>query len=127
VSLFEKIFNKILLQEAATWNTGLPAVFVGSDFLKPTQRHRKIIKDPGFRKHVQTVPDMHKVDPKSLQVLQDLKISNSGRKVLSQDELEKVCKQYGVTRVNPQTPKMLGNTGITLKFEPTVNGYILQK
>ena len=127
MNLFEKVFKKVLLNEVTTWNTGLQTTFAGSNFFKPTQRHRKIIKDPGFRKHTQTVPDMHKIDPKSLQALQDLKVSNSGRKALSQDELQKVCQQYGITRINPQTSKMLGNTGITLKFEPTLNGYILQK
>ena len=93
---------------------------------KPTQRHRKVIKDPGFRKYAQTVPDMHKIDPKSIQVLDDLKVT-PGKKILSQDELQKICTKFGVSRLNTQEPKNLGNTGITLRFDPDVRGYVLQK
>lgn len=131
MSLFESFFNKHLLSEITTWNQGTLTTNIGPNFkgptLKPTQRHRKIIKDPGFRKFAQTVPDMHKVDPKALQALEDLKIANSGRKALSQDEVQKICAQYGISRVNPSSPKALGNTGILLKYDPTLMGYILQK
>lgn len=135
MSIFEKIFTKLLLVEVTTWNQGTLTTNIGPNFrkatdmfgLKPTQRHRKIIKDPGFRKHAQTVPDMHKVDPKSLQAMNDLKIANSGRKVLSQDEVQKLCTQFGVSRLNPTTPKSLGNTGIILKYDPNLRGYILEK
>lgn len=121
MSIFEKIFNNILIQEITTWNQGTLTE------LKPTQRHRKVIKDPGFRKHAQTVPDMHKVDPKSIQAMNDLRTSNTNRKALSQDEIQKICTKYGISRVNPNTPKSLGNTGILLKFDHNLGGYILQK
>lgn len=135
MSLFESLFNKQLLIEISTWNQGTLTTNIGPNFLKPykdntlkpTQRHRKIIKDPGFRKHAQTVPDMHKIDPKSLQALDDLKTANSGRKALSQDEVQKICSQYGISRINQSTPKALGNTGIILKYDPNLMGYILQK
>lgn len=135
MSLFKKIFDKLLLDEATTWNQGTLTTNIGPNFLKvfksdvskPTQRHRKVIKDPGFRKHAQTVPDMHKVDPKSIQAMNDLKISNTGRKALSQDEVQKICAKFGISRLNPSSPKSLGNTGILLKFDPNLQGYILQK
>ncbi|NBO99088.1 MAG: hypothetical protein EBU90_03040 [Proteobacteria bacterium] len=137
--MFARLYTKQLneeihsINEFSTWNQGLLTTTIGPNFfkasgMKPTQRHRQHIpKDPGFRKHAQTVPDMHKIDPKSLQMLDDLKVSNSGRKVLSQDELQKVCTQYGVSQLNPSAPKKLGNTGILLKFDPNVRGYVLEK
>jgi len=127
VSLFAKFFKKQLLIEVATWNQGTLSTNIGPNFFKPTERHRKIIKDPGFRKHTQTVPDMHRVDAKALQSLQDLKMTNSGRKALTPSEVQKLSQQFGISRLNPNTPKSLGNTGILLKFDPNLRGYILQK
>ena len=127
MSLFAKFFKKQLLIEVATWNQGTLSTNIGPNFSKPTERHRKIIKDPGFRKHTQTVPDMHRVDPKALQSLQDLKMTNSGRKALTPSEVQKLSQQFGISRLNPNTPKSLVNTGILLKFDPNLRGYILQK
>lgn len=138
MSMFARLYNYYLTEEISainefsTWNQGTLTTNIGPNFFKasgmqPTQRHRKVIKDPGFRKYAQTVPDMHKIDPKSSQALTDLKISNSGRKVLSQDELQKVCTQYGIARLQPAEPKKLGNTGILLKFDPNLRGYVLEK
>lgn len=133
MSLFSTLFNKLLeedLKEASTWNAGLlnfnmPSVF--KDPSKPSERHRKIIKDPGFRKHTQTVPDMHKIDPKSIQALNDLKASDSGRKALTQSELQQIMQQFNLVRLNPNSSKSLGNTGILLKFDPNIRGYVLEK
>jgi len=137
--VFSLIYEKLLVQdlkEFTTWNSGILSHNIGPNFKiknlmknpmgKPTQRHRKVIKDPGFRKYTQTVPDMHKIDPKSIQVLDDLKVT-PGKKILSQDELQKICTKFGVSRLNTQEPKNLGNTGITLRFDPDVRGYVLQK
>lgn len=103
----------------------MPSVL--KDPSKPTERHRKIIKDPGFRKHTQTVPDMHKVDPKAIQALNDLKTTNTGRKALTQSELQQIMQQFHLVRLNPTSPKSLGNTGILLKFDPNLRGYVLEK
>jgi hypothetical protein len=70
---------------------------------------------------------MHRVDPKAIQALQDLKIANSGRKALTPSEVQKLSQQFGISRLDPNTPKSLGNTGILLKFDPNLRGYILQK
>jgi len=139
VSTFGLIYEKLLLQdlkEYTTWNSGILSHNIGPNFKinnlmknpmgKPTERHRKVIKDPGFRKHAQTVPDMHKIDPKSIQVLDDLKVS-SGKKVLSQDEIQKICSKFNISRLNAQEPKSLGNTGIVLKYDPDMRGYVIQK
>lgn len=129
MNLFSTLFSKLLdkdLREASTWNSGL-LNFAMPDPSKPTERHRKIIKDPGFRKHTQTVPDMHKIDPKSIQALNDLKTANTGRKALTHSELQQIIQQFHLVKLNTNSPKSLGNTGIVLKFDPNLRGYILEK
>jgi hypothetical protein len=70
---------------------------------------------------------MHRPDPKAIQSFDALKASTNGRKALSQDEVQKLCKQFSINRLNAKEPKKLGNTGILLKFDPTLNGYVLLK
>ena len=133
MNIFSTIFNRVLNEELesivefTTWNSGTLSTNIGPNFLKPTERHRKIIKDPGFRKYAQTVPDMHRPDPKAIQSFNVLKSSTNGRKALSQVEVQKLCKQFSISRLNTREPKKLGNTGILLKFDPTLNGYVLLK
>ncbi|NBW57093.1 hypothetical protein EBR43_04780 [bacterium] len=130
-TIFSRLLNEELksITEFTSWNPGINTLFYKEpkNPLNPTQRHRKIIKDPGFRKYAQTVPDMHKVDPKSIQAFNDLKVANSGRKALSQDEVQRLCKQFGISRLNANEPKKLGNTGVVMKFDPTLRGYVLLK
>lgn len=133
---FEKIFNKILdasIREAATWNSGLQTMHTSAQLFPKfpknstdTQRHRKIIQDPGFRKHQQTVPDMHQPDMNITPAETAVKKFNS-RKILSQDEIQQICSKYGVTRLNPNSSKKLGNTGMMIKFDPGLQGYVLLK
>lgn len=135
MSKFSKIFNRVLneelvsIKEFTSWNPGINTMFYKEpkNPMNPTQRHRKIVKDPGFRKYAQTVPDMHKIDPKSIQAFNGLKAANSGRKALSQDEVQKLCKQFGISRLNANEPKTLGNTGVVMKFDPNLRGYVLTK
>lgn len=135
MSIFEKVFNSLLNEElinsAVTWNTGLPQYHMSvfpktKNPDKPTERHmRSVVKDPGFRKHAQTVPDMHKADTTAIQ-----KVNNPGATTgtgkLSEDELQKICKKYGITRLNPNSPKKIGNTGQVIKFDPNLRGYVIQ-
>ena len=135
MSIFKNIFSRVLkeeiinLTEYSTWNTGIMTNTIGPNFKldKPTQRHRKIIKDPGFRKYAQTVPDMHKVNPNAIQPLEDLKKSTNGKRILSQDEIEKIAKQFGVSRLSSMAPKKLGNTGIVMRYDPDARGYVIEK
>lgn len=133
MTCFEKIFcNSIetALQEAATWNTGMMPIHTSVPIFPKTTdqrfRHRKIIQDPGFRKHQQTVPTMHKTKMNITPA--ETAVKNTGsKKVLSQDEVQKICSKYNISRLNTTSPKRLGNTGIILKFDPTVNAYVLLK
>lgn len=135
MSIFEKLFNSLLSEElinaATTWNTGLPQYHMSvfpklKNPDKPTARHmRHVVKDPGFRKHAQTVPDMHRADPTAIQ-----KVNNpgafTGARKLSEDELQQICKKYGITRLNANNPKKIGNTGQVIKFDSNLRGYVIQ-
>jgi hypothetical protein len=132
VSVFEKTFNNLLEEElinsSTTWNTGImpvhytpqPKPYRPLNPDKPRERHRKIIKDPVFRKHAQTVPTMHKADPTQINA-----VKTPGKK-LSEDEIKQICSKYGISRLNTQSPKRLGNTGTILKFNPEIQGYVIQ-
>jgi hypothetical protein len=131
VSIFKEAFlqalQEDLINSATTWNTGIGqlhysgAIFPKVNPDKPTERHRKVIKDPKFRKHAQTVPDVHKADHTAIQA-----VSNMSGKKLSEDEIQQICKKYGISRLNAQQSKNLGNTGKVLRFDPNVRGYVLQ-
>lgn len=133
MSLFEKVFvallEKELINSAATWNSGImpihytppPKVFKPINPNNPKERHRKVIKDPLFRKHAQTVPDMHKADPSAINAV----LNPRGQK-LSEDELKQICGKYGISRLNAHAPKKLGNTGKILRFDPNIQGYVIQ-
>jgi len=135
VSIFEKIFvsllNKELISSAVTWNTGMPQYYLSvfpkkKNPDKPTARHMQpVVRDPGFRKYAQTVPDMHKADPTAIQKVNN-PTATVGAKKLSENELQEICKKYGITRLNTKTPKKIGNTGQVVKFDPNLRGYVIQ-
>jgi len=137
VNCFAKIFEHSLhksILEAVTWNTGVHTMFMPAKMPKPIKdpsqtqpRHRKdTLRDPGFRKHQQTVPTMHKTKINITPAETAVKRFTS-KKVLSQDEIQQICSKYGITRLNTSNPRCLGNTGMTIKFDPSINGYVLLK
>lgn len=135
MSFFEKIYTKHIeasIVEAVTWNTGVHTMYDTANSIFPkfpkedNKRHRKVIKDPGFRKHQQTVPTMHKAKMNITPAETAVKKFGS-RKILSQDEIQQICSKYGISRLNANAPKKLGNTGMVMKFDPTVRGYVLLK
>jgi len=121
--LFEKYYLKCL--EEQTWNSGYTNIF--STF-KPSARHRKVIKDPKFRKNPQTVPDIYKSDMTDIPKVERLKNSAPGTyQVISPGEYKQILKKYNLNGLTYDNQKNLGNTGITIKFDPNFNSYILVK
>jgi len=89
-------------------------------------RHRAAIpKDPRFRKHAQLVPTSHRPDTTKIQKVELAKAGS--RQVLSQDEITDVCKKYNINNLHVNAPKKLGNTGVMMKFDPQIRGYILHR
>ena len=146
MNIFGYIFTKLLNEEAeylAEYSSyqGYPNVFAGSSSLtkKTTipkssftknnigrnSRHRAAIpRDPGFRKHPQLVPTYQKAKNK----IHKVEAAKTGaRQVLSQNEIEDVRKRYNLSALHPSAPKKLGNTGVMIKFDPQLRGYILHK
>lgn len=121
--LFEKYYIQSL--EEQTWNSGYTNIF---GTLKPSARHRKVIKDPKFRKNPQTVPDMYKQDMTDIPKVERLKNSAPGTyQVISQGEFKQIARKYNLNGLSFDNQKKLGNTGITVKFDPNFNSYILVK
>lgn len=109
-----------------TWNGGFTNLFMPG--IDPKERHRKaMIKDPRFRKHAQTVPDMHRSDPTDIAKVEMLKNIPSGKKQLNTIEVRKIQKKYNLKDLTPSNPRTLGNTGIRIKFDPNSGSYFLEK
>ena len=134
MTVFEKIFvsllDKDLINSATTWNTGMQQYYLSvfpkkKNFDKPTARHMQpVVRDPGFRKHPQLVPTYQKAKNK----IHKVEAAKTGaRQVLSQNEIEDVRKRYNLSALHPSAPKKLGNTGVMIKFDPQLRGYILHK
>jgi hypothetical protein len=121
--LFEKYYLQSL--EEQTWNSGYNNLFGN---FKQSARHRKIIKDPKFRKNPQTVPDMHKKDMTDIPKVERMKNSAPGiQQVISQGEFQQIARKYNLNGLSYDGQKNLGNTGISVKFDPNFNSYVLVK
>lgn len=119
VETFDKIFTE------QTWNSGLPALFM-SDLMGKTKktkqpRHRKdFIRDPGLRKHVQTVPDMHNNLDKFPEV--GILKKTRGRKIISEPRAMSIASFYNINL--SEKPSYLGKSPVTIKKQGNI--YVLQ-
>ena len=109
-----------------TWNGGFTNIFMPN--LNPKERHRKtIVKDPRFRKHAQTVPDMHRADPTGISKVEMLKNIPQGRKILTTLDVKRIQQKYNLKDLSPSNSRSLGNTGIQIKFDSNIGSYFLEK
>lgn len=82
-------------------------------------RHRHpVLRDPGTRKHVQTVPSYirPKQTPKPYNDIK--KEANGKRKSLSTTDAQKVQNMFGVKNIKPGEIKGLKRTGTGLRKSP---------
>jgi len=116
-------FDKIFLEQ--TWNSGLQTMFM-SDMMGKTKktkqpRHRKdFIRDPGTRKHVQTVPDMHQNNDKFVEV--GLLKKNKGRKIINEPRANQIANFYGI--ILSDKPSKLGRSNVTIRKQNNI--YVLE-
>lgn len=124
-------YDKIFTEQ--TWNPGLHALFM-SDLIKPKKqtkqimgytkkqpRHRKdFIRDPGTRKHVQTIPTMHQNTDhfKEIGMLKKIK----GRRIVSEPRAFEIAKFYNIQI--KETPTRLGRSSVSIKKQGNI--YVLE-
>lgn len=116
-------YDKIYTEQ--TSNSGLGAMFM-SDFMGKTKkkkqpRHRKdIIRDPGLRKHVQTVPTMHTNTDKFKEV--GILKKSKGRRVLSEPRALEIAAFYGINLTDK--PTKLGRSPVSIRKQNNI--YVLE-
>lgn len=71
------------------------------------------------------VPKAHQTEQRNQKVLSLLR-KNHGRAILNKYELKQVQNEFKV-KYSSTTPKKLGNTGIVLRFDPSVGHAVLEK
>ena len=124
-------YDKIYTEQ--TWNSGLQTMFM-SNMMNPTKstkqitgikkkqpRHRKdFIRDPGVRKHVQTVPDMHQNNDKFKEV--GILKKSKGRRIVSQPRALEIAGFYGVEL--GEKPVRLGRSPVSIRKQGNI--YVLE-
>ena len=91
-------------------------------------RHqRPVVKDPGNRKNVQTIPGYIQTDtslPAAYRMLQQ-KMGPKYIKISPKDAYM-LTKRFGVNRLKPGRPKGLKKTGIAIEVKPNGEYYLLK-
>jgi hypothetical protein len=77
-------------------------------------------KHPG-----RVVPHMHRT-VKSNQKVESLKNRNNGRFVCNDNDVREIESEFNL-QLDRAKAKSLGNTGITLRFDPVLNAAVLEK
>ena len=122
------IFQSAFLKSLGSGMSGA-ANDSGSDLTHiTTPRHRGKGTTGTNRIHQNLVAKSHIVDPNVVHELEDLKGKDSGISVLaSPDKVQKIIKLYNLQNLDQEHPKTLGNTGIVMFFNPSMNRYCLKK
>ena len=79
------------------------------------------------KKHLEFVPDTHKPDMGTFDKLDNLRDGKKGRAVLSPSEFNKLKQRFKIDLVLPGEYKKLGNTGIRVYHDPTINRFIIER
>jgi hypothetical protein len=116
-------YDKIFTEQ--TWNSGLHTLFM-SDLMgkqKKTKdpRHMKpVIRDPGTRKHVRTVPKMHQ----NLDTFPEVGMLKKakGRKIVSEPRAMQIAAFYNITL--GEKPTKLGRSPVSIRKKNNI--YVLE-
>lgn len=119
VETYDKIFTE------QTWNSGLPALFMtdlmGKQKKTKDPRHMKpVIRDPGTRKHVRTVPKMHQ----NLDTFPEVGMLKKakGRKIVSEPRAMQIAAFYNITL--GEKPTKLGRSPVSIRKQNNI--YVLE-
>ncbi|NBP16690.1 hypothetical protein EBU95_20260 [bacterium] len=119
IETFDKIFTE------QTWNSGLQTMFM-SDIMgkvkkKKDPRHMKpFVRDPGTRKHVQTVPNMHKNLDKFPEV--GMLKKTKGRRIISEPRAQQIAAFYNINL--SEKPSKLGRSSVSIRKQNNI--YVLE-
>ena len=128
VETFDKIFTE------QTWNSGLNTLFA-SDLIPQKKENRKlygqikkknprhqhpVIRDPGMRKHVQTIPTMHKNNDKFPEV--GMLKKTKGRRIISEPRAKAIASFYNINL--SEKPSRLGKSSVSIKKQGNI--YVLE-
>ena len=118
-------FKKFLEQ---TWNSGMVNFFGPDMKMERGSRHRaNIIKDIGFRKHLNTVPEYKKPDMDIILRVEKIKNKFSHYEPINDVQLKQICKKYKIYKITKDVPKKLGNTGISIIWDNNLNSFAIKK
>lgn len=74
------------------------------------------------------VPDRDKVDPTLNSKIERLRNSKSTDKVvITLRDIKYIQDMYNIQNITKESPRMLGKTGIQLRWDDLINNYILQR
>lgn len=93
---------------------------------QPVSRTQKM-NTGADRKHQNMLPDYKKVDPTRNQKVETLRKNPSGLRQLGDVEVQNLMKQYGITDLSPTQSKQLGNSGMSISYNPSTGKYMLTK
>jgi hypothetical protein len=124
-------YDKIYTEQ--TWNSGLHTMFMSNmmnqnkntkqitGIKKKQPRHRKdFIRDPGTRKHVQTIPDMHQNNDKFKEI--GMLKKSKGRRIISEPRAFEIASFYNVQI--KETPTRLGRSSVSIRKQGNI--YVLE-
>jgi len=116
-------YDKMFTEQ--TWNSGLQTMFM-SDMMgkvkkKKDPRHLKpFVRDPGTRKHVQTVPNMHKNLDKFPEV--GMLKKTKGRRIISEPRAQQIAAFYNINL--SEKPSKLGRSSVSIRKQNNI--YVLE-
>lgn len=110
-----------------TWNSGYVNFFTGDKPFRASRHRTSILKDPGSRKHLNTVPKYLQPDPDIILKVEKLKNNFSHYEPINNSQLKQICKKFKIYSITKDKPKKLGNTGITIVWDNNLKSFAIKK
>jgi hypothetical protein len=110
-----------------TWNGGYVNFFDTPNPIRASRHRTGILRDPGSRKHLNTVPKYLQPDPDIILKVEKIKNNFSHYEPINNSQLKQICKKFKIYNIVKSKPKKLGNTGIAIVWDNNLNTFALKK
>lgn len=111
--MFDKVFIQLLEKDM---------------FNRPDKREQSDRQGPTIgAKNQQVVPDVRKADATEHPKVEMLREKPHGQIVLHKLDVNQITDMYGINNLSTDMPRQLGNSGITIQYNPQLNKYTLVK